>query len=296
VVKSIDTFHSSTPLRNRQIDFTLIDIAEAPDMEPRTRTAPKPFEGIELSKTKVSTRKNASTTTKAKASKPKTVTKSRATIKKPVIKAKPKAKGTTVGKEVEEEVEEEQQVSADDVQGQNGTSMAFLSNLSEAVIVIEDESEDEPDLLQLVSTEVAITFYGKTYATIDRSNFNFNSIYEDFLQSLDTILATKTKQSLATIEAANKSIRWKWYTIAKSQYKTQPLFNAFESEEHYHQMQRDIRDTSIKNPTFRNMVMCIRVDIIKDLDNDAVILQVPTGRIVLFFYLITNIVSYNPTA
>jgi hypothetical protein len=61
-------------------------------------------------------------------------------------------------------------------------------------------------------------------------------------------------------------------------------------------MQRDIRDTSIKNPTFRNMVMCIRVDIIKDLDNDAVILQVPTGRIVLFFYLITNVVSYNPTA
>jgi hypothetical protein len=122
-VKIIDTFSLTTPFWNRQIEFTLSDLAAAPDIEPRTRTAPKPFEGIELPKSKVTTRKNASTTTKVKPSKPKTVAKSRATIRKPVMKAKGKPVGRPVGKPVEEEVEKEQQVSADGVQvSQNGTS------------------------------------------------------------------------------------------------------------------------------------------------------------------------------
>jgi hypothetical protein len=49
-------------------------------------------------------------------------------------------------------------------------------------IVVEDSSDDvESALLQPVSTEIAVKLYGKDLTTLDRSNFNFNNMYEDFL-------------------------------------------------------------------------------------------------------------------
>jgi hypothetical protein len=104
-------------------------------------------------------------------------------------------------------------------------------------IVVEDSSDDaEPALLQPVSTEIAVKLYGKDLTTLDRSNFNFNNMYEDFLQSLDKVLMAKTKLSSEVIETANKFVRWKWYTVARSQAKTQPSFNTVETEEYYQQM------------------------------------------------------------
>ena len=71
------------------------------------------------------------------------------------------------------------------------------------------ETDDEPVLLELVSTEVAVTLYSKTFPTLDRSNVNFNDIYEEFSHVLARIVATKTKQPIEVIEAADKVITWK---------------------------------------------------------------------------------------
>jgi hypothetical protein len=103
------------------------------------------------------------------------------------------------------------------------------------------------------------------------------------------ILAAKVKQPLEVIKNSVKVIRWKWYTIAKSLAKSQPLFNALETEVHYQQIQSDIRDTSYKNPVLRNMVMRLNIDITTQLDDSNVStstndsLQVSTtGRRVTF--------------
>lgn len=149
--------------------------------------------------------------------------------------------------------------------------------------VSSDDEHESPATLQFASTEIAVMFNGKSFATLDRSNFDFNESYDDFILNLNMIVVAKTKQSLEIIEAAEKIIRWKWYTVAKSQSKNQPIFNALESEMHYRQMQSDIRDTSDKNPTLRNMVMRICVDVTTDDASRA--LQTPTGRVVIHLFL-----------
>jgi hypothetical protein len=158
--------------------------------------------------------------------------------------------------------------------------------------VIEDSDDDEEStLLQPVCTEISVKLYGKDLTTLDRSNFNFNNMYEDFLPSLHKILTIKTKLSLEIIKAANKCVTWKWYTVAKSQSRTQPPFNTLETEEHYQQMQKDIHATAEKNPVFRNMVMRIVVDITKE---GVDIIPTPAGCEVTTFNFIANKASNNP--
>jgi hypothetical protein len=143
--------------------------------------------------------------------------------------------------------------------------------------------------LALASTEIKVCFNRKSIECLDRSNFDYNESYEDFTLNLDMILAAKVKQPLEVIKNSVKVIRWKWYTIAKSLAKSQPLFNALETEVHYQQIQSDIRDTSYKNPVLRNMVMRLNIDITTQLDDSNVStstndsLQVSTtGRRVTF--------------
>jgi hypothetical protein len=162
------------------------------------------------------------------------------------------------------------------------------------VVTVKDSSDDvEPALLQPVSTEIAVKLYGKDLTTLDRSNFNFNNMYEDFLHSLDKVLMAKTKLSLEIIEATNKFVRWKWYTIARSQAKAQPSFNAVETEEYYQQMQGDIQAIAEKNPIFRNMVICINIDIIREGMDDDTMISIPIGRVVIIFKFLANKVSNN---
>jgi hypothetical protein len=155
-------------------------------------------------------------------------------------------------------------------------------------VAIEDSFSDEESApLQPVSTEIAVKLYNKDLPTLDRSNFNFNNSYEDFLQTLYKVLTAKTKLSLEMIEVVDKCITWKWYTVAKSQAKSQPKFNAVETEDHYQQMQKDIHVTAEKNPTFRNMVMRIIVEITKEgMEDDT---MTPIGRVVIIFNFIANL-------
>ncbi len=157
----------------------------------------------------------------------------------------------------------------------------------------DDDRELPPAPLALASTEIKVSFNRKSIETLDRSNFDYNESYEDFMLVLDIVLAAKVKQSLEVIGTSVKVIRWKWYTIAKSLSKSQPLFNALETEVHYQQIQSDIRDTAYKNPVLRNMVMRLNIDITTQLDDGNMStstnasLQVPTaGRrvISLIFY------------
>jgi hypothetical protein len=98
----------------------------------------------------------------------------------------------------------------------------------------DNDGELPPVPLALASTEIKVSFNRKSIECLDRSNFDYNESYENFtLSNLDMILAAKVKQSLKVIKNSDKIIRWKWYTIAKSLAKSQPLFNALETEVHY---------------------------------------------------------------
>jgi hypothetical protein len=103
----------------------------------------------------------------------------------------------------------------------------------EATVVEAPSNDAESALLQPVSIEIAVKLYGNDLTTLDRSNFNFNNMYEEFLRGVDKVLVAKTKLSLEVIEAANKFVRWKWYTVAQSQATTRPPLNAVETEEYY---------------------------------------------------------------
>ncbi len=167
--------------------------------------------------------------------------------------------------------------------------LLWFSNIIDPISIDLDasehyESDDEPETLQPVSTEIAVTLYGKAFTTLNRSNFNFNDMYEDFLHAIDKLLAAKTKQPIEVIETADRIVTWKWYTVAKSQQVKQPISNAFESEDHYHQMQADILNTSHKNPTFSNMVMHICINIVKALEDgetESIPILAPAGRMVI---------------
>ena len=55
------------------------------------------------------------------------------------------------------------------------------------------ETDDKPILLELISTKITITLYSKIILTLDRSNINFNNIYEEFSHVLARIVTAKTK-------------------------------------------------------------------------------------------------------
>ena len=188
--------------------------------------------------------------------------------------------------------------------------MMYLIYSSNVIEVMESSSEaveDENDLsngdesefpasLQFAFTKIAVIFNDKSFTTLDRSNFDFNESYEDFIMNLDMILVAKAKQPLEVIQAADKKIRWKWYTIAKSQSKTQSIFNALESETHYRQMQSDIRDISDKNPILRNIIMRICVDITIVSGDVGSSLQVSIGRMVIHLLLWKLMIVWNKSS
>ena len=67
--------------------------------------------------------------------------------------------------------------------------MKSNSEISEDENDLSNESESEsPASLQFAFTEIAIIFNGKSFTTIDRSNFDFNEFSEDFTMNLDMIL------------------------------------------------------------------------------------------------------------
>lgn len=111
------------------------------------------------------------------------------------------------------------------------------------------------------TTEVQVIFNGTKAKTIDRSNFDFNQSFDEFIERLDSIIAQKAKLLKNVRPDAIKVIQWKWLTTAKASAKTLPMLNGFESEEHYQQMQSDIHNTAFKNPELRNMIMHISIDV-----------------------------------
>jgi hypothetical protein len=110
-------------------------------------------------------------------------------------------------------------------------------------------------------TEVQVIFNGKKVKTIDHSNFDFNQSVDMFVGRIESIIAQKATFLKIVSTDATKVIQWKWLTTARASAKTLPMLNGFDGEEHYQQMQSDIRNTSFKNPELRNMVMYISVDV-----------------------------------
>jgi hypothetical protein len=89
------------------------------DAEPRLRTASKPFEGVQLSKNKNTTRKSKPVKAKTAISKSKSTTKPRAAIKKQAFKTK-------VSQVVVESEEEEQGLDEGAQVVHDGTSISTL--------------------------------------------------------------------------------------------------------------------------------------------------------------------------
>jgi hypothetical protein len=98
-------------------------MSRARDIEPRLRMASKPFEGVQLSKDKITKRSSKPAKAKTVTSKSKSATKSRATIKKKVVIK-------TKVRQVVEEPEEEGQGLHEGIQVvHDGTSTSDLSVL-----------------------------------------------------------------------------------------------------------------------------------------------------------------------
>lgn len=81
------------------------------------------------------------------------------------------------------------------------------------------------------------------------------------MDRLNEIIAKKTRHPKQGIKDASKTFCWKWITAAKSQQKTLPKLNALDCEDHYQQIQRDVRTTARKNPALDNYVLRLRVDV-----------------------------------
>ena len=92
-------------------------------------------------------------------------------------------------------------------------------------------------------------------------------------------------------------------TLAQSQRKNLPRFNALETEEHYQQIQKDVRSTSRKNPELDNMVLRIHVAINTKLPDDTsnidvfeVVDLVGTRRRNVCPFTVTCLTSQCPTS
>ena len=137
--------------------------------------------------------------------------------------------------------------------------------------MIEDSSDDNKSaLLQPVCTEISVKLYGKDLTTLDQSNFNFNNTYEDFYRAYIRFLQPKQNSLWRSSKMRISVSHGNGILLQTSQAKTQPPFNAVETEQHYQQMQNSIHATAEKNPVFRNMVMCILVDITKEAMDDTI--------------------------
>lgn len=260
--------------------------------KPRACKAPKPFEGAELPSSKKSTAKDALTKSKSTRALAKIAPKRCVTIKK-TVQVTVKAKKKQTEGNYFPQIRSSNPLDVIESGSEAAESEDFDSSS-------DDDHELPPAPLALASTEIKVSFNRKSIECLNRSNFDYNESYEDFMRNLDIILAAKVKQSLKVIENSAKVIRWKWYSIAKSLAKSQPLFNALETEAHYQQMQSDIRDTAYKNPVLRNMVMRLNIDIITQLDdgnmrtstNDS--LQVPTASRRVTSLILIAVVNKRP--
>lgn len=125
----------------------------------------------------------------------------------------------------------------------------------------EPSNSSSPKPLKAASAEIDVTLNGKSSSTLDRSNVDLNQSFEEFIDRLNDILSKKTKLSKDIIMRATKTSRWIWMTLAKSQFKNLPRFNDLETEEHYQQLQKDVRTTSRKNSDLDNMILRIHVEI-----------------------------------
>ena len=119
------------------------------------------------------------------------------------------------------------------------------------------------------SSEIDIILDGKATPALDRSNLDVNQSFAEFHSRITDLLAKKTKLSKQAVQDATKTFQWVWMTLAQSQRKNLPRFNALETEEHYQQIQKDVRSTSRKNPELDNMVLRIHVAIDTKLPDDT---------------------------
>lgn len=138
--------------------------------------------------------------------------------------------------------------------------MDLIEN-SDETLIRSSSTTPSPEELRSVSSGIDLTFNGKTSPSINKKILDLTQSYTEFMIRFNEFFAKKTNVTTDTLEGATKTILWLWMTRRKAQNINLPKFNAFESEEHYELLQRDIRATARRNPDLDNMVLRFNVDI-----------------------------------
>ena len=119
----------------------------------------------------------------------------------------------------------------------------------------------EVSILAPASGEIDIIVNGKGFKSFDRRNIDLNLDYDVFLDQLYEWIAKKARLAIEKVEESSKTIQWFWNTVQKSQGKVLPRYSDLENTEHYSQLQRDVKNSAVKNPSLANMILRIHVDL-----------------------------------
>ncbi len=125
----------------------------------------------------------------------------------------------------------------------------------------EIEKTPSPTRLPSAQGQINVILNQKPSSTLYSSNLDANLTFDAFLDRLDDCIARKTRQTKSVIQNAKKTYRYIWMTKSKSQQKTLPQYNDFETEEHYEVLQKELRTTSKRNPELDDMVLRFHIDV-----------------------------------
>ena len=126
--------------------------------------------------------------------------------------------------------------------------------------------------LPLVACELDIIVNGRSGAAFDKRNFDLNVSYEDFLDRLDNIVATKKKMLLEDIQSYRQPLRYLWLRQSQASGNTRnlPKPNVIEDKENFDALVSTLCNTAKTKPDLENMVLRIFIELhMTDTTDDA---------------------------
>ena len=129
----------------------------------------------------------------------------------------------------------------------------------------------ESPKIPLVSAELDVVINGKSGFGYDKRALDLNLSYDEFLARLDTIVASKRKLSVATIQSSRKPLRYWWLRVTQTNVKTKAMPNLIDDEDNYERLQLTVADTAKTKPELENMVLRITIDLMIPEHGQAIV-------------------------
>ena len=116
--------------------------------------------------------------------------------------------------------------------------------------------------IPLASSELDITINGKSVGGFVKRPLDLNVSYNDFLNRLDNIVATKRKLTLPIVQSSRKPICYFWLRGSQTNAKNLGKLNIIEDEESYLALQQTVSNTARSKSQLKNKVLRILIDLI----------------------------------